>query len=283
MNRITILTIVSVISFFSFIYPQQSRQDSVVSVTDSVQMNQRDSTRSVVVPEISSEPDTDEMKKLFLSPLAMTLITAIATLISAFVGAWSAFKLQDNSNSRATTDSQVSAVNRAIFTLTQQWNILNNIYKQIIEPVEDNALAFINMRALMPSTTQMPVIDFNELSFILETKHRQLLADIYLEQERFESAIHAMNYRAKIHLDSVQPKMAESGIRVGDAFTAEQLEKMLGHGMFETLKVATGQAVAHNKKTRASLLKVMTALNGAMKEQFPKKSIILFAPKEEAV
>src|SRR5690606_31428625 len=61
------------------------------------------------------------------------LITSLATLVSAFVGAWFAFRLQDRAKRRKEIESHVDKANELLFALFQKLNALKRFQIDSVE------------------------------------------------------------------------------------------------------------------------------------------------------
>src|SRR3990172_12602076 len=75
---------------------------------------------------------------------------AVVPLGGAFLGAWLAFRLEDNARARQNVREQVAAVNKALFVLVRQVNSLIVIQTQIIKPYREDPNRYINMRPSLP-------------------------------------------------------------------------------------------------------------------------------------
>jgi HEAT repeat protein len=78
--------------------------------------------------------------------------------------------------------------------------------------------------------------------------------ELFIEEERFRSAIQAINERSRIHLNICQPLLERVGIVEGGEYTAEQIQAALGHRLVLQLKRATDAVVQHVDKTVESSL-----------------------------
>jgi hypothetical protein len=210
--------------------------------------------------------------------LLQPALSALATLAAAFSGARYAFHLQGQARARWPVEDRVAAGNRAIFVLIRQFNTLKTFQTQIIDPVRDDPGAFLNIRASLPFSYDSLTVDFDSLSFLLETNHRQVLGELFIEEERFRSAIQAINERWRIHLNICQPLLEGVGIIEGGEYTPEQIQAALGHCLVLQLKRAMDAVVQHVDKTVESSLAVGEKLYTVQKSLFPKHSIIRFEP-----
>jgi len=210
--------------------------------------------------------------------LLQPALSALATLVAAFSGARYAFHLQGKAQARRTVEDRVAAGNRAIFVLIRQFNTLKTFQIQIIDPVRDDPRAFLNMRASFPFSYESLTVDLDSLSFLLETNHRQVLGELFIEEERFRSAIQAINERSRIHLNICQPLLERVGVVEGGEYTAEQIRAALGHRLVLQLKRTTDAVVQHVDRTVESSLTMGEKLYTVQESLFPKHSIIRFEP-----
>jgi len=205
---------------------------------------------------------------------------AVAPLGGAFLGAWLAFKLNDNARARQTVRNQVLAVNKALFVLIRQVNSLINTQTQIINPHRKDPDRYINMRPSLPKTSGSPTLDLDSLSFLLETEDRNLLGELLVEQERFEAALQAINERSRYHLEILQPRMAAASIGDHAEYPTDQIHQVLGESFVLLMQRATDEAIELVDKTVESNSVLTSKVHVAMKRRFPMHTIIRLAPKE---
>ena len=65
--------------------------------------------------------------------------------------------------------------------------------------------------------------------FLLETEDRELLMELLVEQERFETALQVFNERSRLHLEVLQPKMKARGMLEGTTYTSDTIRNVLGN------------------------------------------------------
>ena len=74
------------------------------------------------------------------------LIDPITTLVAAFGGAWLAFQLERKRRGDDETQKRVGVANRALYTLFNFWNILEQHRKEVIEPCRGKSDAWLNLQ-----------------------------------------------------------------------------------------------------------------------------------------
>lgn len=203
-------------------------------------------------------------------------VTAASTLLAAFLGAWLAYRLQDNARKSTERNTNISAANKALFTAFQQVNSLRLFQMDFIDPHRGNPGIFISMSPVIQEDHKDIRYDFDSLNFLLSTKHKQIVLDLFIEQQRFEAAIKAINFRSELHIQQVQPAIALAGIKEGVDYPAEAFAKALGPLLFKTLQRQTEQVVYHVDRTVKSLEEVKCKMRVIFLELFPDNNFLDF-------
>jgi hypothetical protein len=210
---------------------------------------------------------------------------AIATLLAAFFGAWFAYRLQDKVKVRDERAYNISVANRALFTLFQQINILEPIQWQVIDPVRNHPMKFIAMQPVLPLQHEDFQFDFASLGFLLNSSHKQIMLDLFIEQRRFFEAIKAINYRSELHHDQVQPKMERAEIQEGVDYPAEalaaKLTEALGPRLIKSLQRATDEVIYNVDRTVDSLDEIKGKMIMTFKELYPEGDFLNYEVLED--
>jgi len=98
-------------------------------------------------------------------------LAAFVTLLATFVGAWVAFALERSRRRDEEEQRNVAAVNRALYTLLNFWNVLEQYRKDVIETHRGKPDAWLNMAAAPFTKTGLANFEAGELIFLLQTKH----------------------------------------------------------------------------------------------------------------
>jgi hypothetical protein len=204
------------------------------------------------------------------------MISAIATLLAAFFGAWFAYRLQDRANVRKERTLNVSAANQALFTVFQQVNSLKVFQLDMIDPVRKHPGKFIAMQPILRDKYEDIHLNFPSLGFLLNSKHKQIVLDLFIEQQRFREAIKAINYRSALHIKQVQPALERAEIKEGVDYTKEELAKVLGPRLFKLMQRATEQVISNVDRTVCSLDSVKEKMIKAFKELYPEGDFLNF-------
>ena len=202
------------------------------------------------------------------------LIDPITTLVAAFGGAWLAFQLERKRRDDDETQKRVGVANRALYTLFNFWNILEQFRKEAIEPFHGKPDAWLNMPATVPSKYGLIAFEAGELSFLLQVEDAMVFSELLLEEQRFAQAVHMIELRSSIVLNQVFPRFAATGVNVGTTLLEPDVEKIVGIDTVHKLKVL-GEAIVTN--VDADLKSIVAAhdqLRAAMKRLYPELKFI---------
>jgi len=117
-------------------------------------------------------------------------------------------------------------------------------------------------------------LDVGELAFLFETEHRELPFRLLVEQRRFDTAMEAMNERARFHVNVIQPLLATAGIRERTSYDRRYLVEVLGEPMLIRLQRSTDDAIAHVDLTVTSCSGLITEFYSAMQSLMPSHKFI---------
>lgn len=206
------------------------------------------------------------------------LVSAFATVVAAFLGAWYAFRLIDKDHERKKRANALASGSRAIFTLMRQWNELSVIKRQLIDPVRSHPARFVALRPTLPLDYEHLKFDIDSLSFLLDSDFRQCLMDLLLAESKFQTAVRVLNERSKLHLQTVQPLLERAGIIEGGDYTINQLKTALGERLAVQLSRLTDDVIEHVDHSVMSLKETSDKLHVALRQLYPKERVINFEP-----
>jgi hypothetical protein len=204
------------------------------------------------------------------------LLPPVATLLAAFFGAWFAYRLQSKAKEKERKAANMTAANRAIFTVFQMVNSLHQYRRDIINPYRDRPGMAVAMPATLPQTHERTEFDFDSLSFLLGTTHKKIVFDLFIEEQRFGEAIKAINYRSDLVVQQMQPALVRAGIQEGAEYSQKALAQALDPLLYKSLERTTEQVVFHVDRTRESLQATKTKMLKAFRELFPDGDFLDF-------
>ena len=137
------------------------------------------------------------------------MLLAIPTLLAAFVGAWFAFKLEENRRKVEQQKKNISACNKAIYILSKQYGILLELQIKIIEPVRDSPEQWREMEPVPPMDYKDIKLNIEELLFFQDTPHKDVLYRLLEAEKKFHGTIDTFNKRSQFFLEEVQPRLLD--------------------------------------------------------------------------
>jgi hypothetical protein len=211
------------------------------------------------------------------------IVNSATTLAAAFAGAWAAFQLENRRRKREAVERHLSAVNRALYTVFNLWNILFQFQKEVIDPVRGKPDVWLNMSATLPSSYGLTSFQADELAFLLQTPHANTYSELLLEEQRFWVAIHQIELRSSIVLNQIFPRFSAAGVPVGAALTEPQIEGIIGIDVVHKLKQLTAGIIENVDENVKSLRTVHDALRNAITSVYPNKKVIRIGFEETKV
>lgn len=199
------------------------------------------------------------------------ILHIIATIASVFAGATAAFFWERRTKEKEREKELVAAGNRAIFVISRQFAVLNELKTQIIDPVRNNPDVWVTMPAVLPRAHENLSFDIGSLEFLLDSDSPGILTDLLVEEGRFFEAIKTMNERSHKHYNELQPKLAALEIQ---HYRADQVEEALDVAMVAAMKTLTKAIIEHVDEGMDGLKKVHKKLRTSLKAMFPRKKII---------
>lgn len=195
-------------------------------------------------------------------------------MVASFAGAWGAFLLENQRRKREFEDCNIGAANRAIYTLFNLWNILEQYRKEALEPYRGKPDAWLNLPAHPTIPTGEHTFQANELQFLLQSSKAEVYAGLMLEEQRFAIAIDLIRARSTLVLDEVFPKMSAAKIPVQKALPEIEVEEILGIALTHKLKEITAAIYRNVDEDLASLKAQHEQIREAMKHLYLKRKVL---------
>ena len=211
------------------------------------------------------------------------LLNLLTTLANVFTGAWAAFRYQEFRQINEVVDKNIAASNRALYTLFNLWNIQRQYQKEVIEPERGKPDVWLNMSATLTYSFGLTAFQANELSFLLQTPHAQIYADLMLEEQRFQGAMNMIELRSGILLNQVSPRLSAAGVVVGTPLPEPDLNTLLGIDIVHKLKGITEGIIGNIDENVISLKAVHDNLRSAFEALYPDREIVEIRFDEEPV
>lgn len=206
------------------------------------------------------------------------VVGSFQAMLGTFLGALFAFRLNENKEQRKIEKEQKAALNRALFVLARQHNAIKSIAKHINPYTSEFERAF-NLAANKPPSYSDLTHNFEELEFLLETVHLNVLMKLTVEQERFRQALEALRMRNNFYVDEVQPELARLSLN-GQMVSVDQMKISLGERIFGTAINGANDLYAHIQDSSKSIPAMHAELFNVAKEIFPSERFIKFEPEQ---
>lgn len=210
------------------------------------------------------------------------LLPALATLVAAFLGAWAAYKLEDNKKVREHKEKCLESANKILFALYERTKSLKVFQRDSINEHRDNPFKMISMMPLLDFSYPESSFNPETLLFLLETKHSQLMLDLQTEKECFNETFKLIRFRSSLHFNHVQPAIESGGIQEGGEYTRQEMIDVIGERVFAQLERSTDGVIENVDRTIISSEKVKARLVAALKELYPDDKILNYEFQKNA-
>ena len=193
-------------------------------------------------------------------------------ILGTFLGALFAFRLSENKEQVKIEKEQKAALNRAFFVLARQYNAINSLAKHMTPYPSEFERAF-NLAANKPPSYLDLTHNFQDLEFLLETAHPNVLMRLAVEQECFHQALEALRIRNDFYVNEVQPELARQSLN-GQMVTVEQMATALGERIFGTAVNGANSLYSHVQESSKSIPAMHAELFNVAKELFSDERFI---------
>ena len=207
-------------------------------------------------------------------PELKDVLAAVVTLLATFTGAWAAFAFERHRRRNEEETHNVGAANRALYTLFNFWDVLEQFRKTVIESHRGKRDAWLNMAATLPSKATLSTFGADELAFLLQTPHAGVYATLMLEEQRFTSAVSLIEERSSLVLGEVFRTLAQAGVTVGSSHPEEDVERIIGIDTTQKLKIVTDSLIKNIDEDLLSIVEAYDELQRCMKILYPKRKLI---------
>lgn len=199
-------------------------------------------------------------------------MSAIATLIAAFVGAKAAFSMQDKSKKEEISKKVRAAVNQTLFLLADMWKNLNGYNKQALAYALNTPAPWLSMKYKISYVDiKLP---HQDLLFLLETKYANLYLELLHTEQMYNITCDTLKLLYEVHSGELQPKLEQLGYSFHGIIDVNILENQLGPVLVTKLKDMTNDAIIEVPKQMAALIETFNKFRGAMTEHFAGCTVI---------
>jgi len=207
--------------------------------------------------------------------IGIIFLTGISTLI----GALYAFRLTERKEKNEERYKRIHALNNAIFLLGRQLNAVQSIRNEIA-PYSTPDKRLFGCKAAMPPDYSDLRINFESLSFLLDSADPDLLLRLSVEQDGFYVAMRAISLRAQYYVDHFQSAWAASGIMPG-RITQEDARNKIGELVFDSAVHYTDVMFETIDDAAVRLQRVLDELRELSSRLYPGEKFLRFKLKNE--
>jgi len=207
-------------------------------------------------------------------------IKLFSVIIGAFIGAYSAFKLDQSEKKLAEHKENRIVMNRTLFILVQQINAIKLVKRDLDKYQSDFEKAF-NLPALAQPDYSDLKFEQNKLSFLIEHHYAHILMELRLEQSRFEQAMGSIKIRNEFYINEVQPLVSKHEL-TGKKLPLKEYHYKLGERVFKGAFQGIEQVCFHVEETETSLMELFNKVSIIAKELFPKEIILNWSEKPKS-
>lgn len=192
-------------------------------------------------------------------------------LIGAFVGAFSAFKLNSKNEEDKKYTEQKMAMNKALFVSIRQINAIKNMYKKLSQYNTELEKAFM-LPAMKPPCYDELKYDFDELNFLLKD-YPQTMMNLVIEQERFDQTFNSIQTRNNFYIHDVQPALSKHKLNRKNILVSD-LANLLGERLFEGAINGAKSMYFHIESTDKSITEMHDEISKVAQKAFPNERFI---------
>jgi hypothetical protein len=211
--------------------------------------------------------------------VAKDIGTAILTGISTLIGALYAFRLSERKELEGERARRIHALNKALFSVGRWLNAIQYIREEVSAYDTDEKRLF-GCKAAMPPDYSDLRVDFESLSFLLDSPDPDLLLRLSVEQDGFHQAIRAISLRAQYFVDQFQPAVMVSGIMPGP-FTLNDAREKIGSLVFDSALNYTTSMFTALDEALPRIQKVSVELEGLSRQLYPGERFLRFTLKKD--
>lgn len=167
------------------------------------------------------------------------MVDGIVTLVTAFSGAYFAFRLNEYRRRETIKESNVNAANRAIFNLIKIYNCFGGYKRQFLQPEIDNPLKYVTVRPSIGFQIWMEDFDFDSLIYLVNSEEPNIVNELFEIQSEVRSTIEFLELRNALHYEKVQPKLEEAGFTGDHTVTREYINGIISERLASEMEELT--------------------------------------------
>jgi hypothetical protein len=215
--------------------------------------------------------------------IANSASTLIGAFFGALAGALLAYHFQQRHQKKLDQRAAVITAHRIAFCVFQQSDTILKYQRDFVLPFIDDQTRFISIPGSLYHDEAKFTFTVNDLLPLFDDpKLRTILYKLYSAQEAYTTAMLIWNERAKIHVNEMQPRLAEGGIKQGGLHTWAEVKKALGPYILPKMANMTMKAQHALQQAFLALEEMRKPFFDYLKARFPGEKFTEFDTPNEA-
>ena len=112
--------------------------------------------------------------------------------------------------------------------------------------------------------------------------YQQLLLDLHIENQRYNTAIRLLNDRSHLHMNQIQPRLENAHITEKEYYSADYWKEAIGQRLYLTLQRSTEDLVSNVDDTLQSMIEIKDRVIEALAALFPGEKFFNFEIREKS-
>jgi len=205
-----------------------------------------------------------------------SLFVLLTALFGAIIGAFTAYLCDWLKEGRKKRKDQHGAIMRTQLALISQFNTIDNLEKQFLEPFRQEPERELKLISFVMHDTNLRV-NYDAIAFLLETKNPTLVLEVHAAEQSYLAAMDALNLRN------------EAYERLHSNSSVESLNRQTGQATIvvkdprnlKLLKDTTDSLYTSVARAKERLTKHVNELYNVGKLLYPKRTFLQFEEKRE--
>lgn len=203
-----------------------------------------------------------------------TFFPALATLIAAFVGAYTAYLLQNEKEKRREVKSNVAQANEVIQAIKDNIAVLNIYTQQKIEPFRNHPYRYLTILPLAFDLKPNVEINVSNLSFLWQKGDAEIPDKLSMAKFNFTMALDTINKRSHFHSNVIQPILDSAEFPQGGNIQSVNVKELLRENNYNNIVDYTNNMIITVDEAIQSLSDAGAELHTKIKKIYPHENVL---------
>ncbi|MEW8202708.1 MAG: hypothetical protein AB2697_21870 [Candidatus Thiodiazotropha endolucinida] len=210
----------------------------------------------------------------YLELKAETFFPALATLIAAFVGAYTAYLLQNEKEKRKEENHNLAQANEVSQAIKDNIAILSIFNEQSIAPFRNHPYRYLTILPLGFELKQNLEIDVSNLSFLWQKGDVVATDKVSMAKFSFTKALDHINRRSHFYSSVIQPAFDTSDFRHDGKIDATKVKEILSESNYHNIVAHTKNMIEAVDNAIQSLFDARDDLRTEIKKMYPNGKVL---------